>query len=126
MTLDQKDRKELIEHLLSLANHHEQESKIFFGSDSTPEAIRIKKSRQKRYADAAVKYRRWANSLQEVAEAGKMPERPQELQFAKLKGDAGMYQVWGFNWLSSEVLIYRAGEYVWFPISKVKLVAENQ
>ncbi len=42
-----------------------------------------------------------------------------------IKGDAGVYQVWGINWLSKEVLIYRAGEHLWFPIQKVKLIADN-
>ncbi|GAB1077903.1 TPA: hypothetical protein QDZ84_002890 [Shewanella algae] len=56
---------------------------------------------------------------------GVMPDKPQEVSFAKIKGDAGVYQVWGINWLSKEVLIYRAGEHLWFPIQKVKLIADN-
>lgn len=49
---------------------------------------------------------------------GNMPERVRYR--AKVKGDAGVYQVFGIDWLNGKVLLDRAG-YEWLPISKVAL-----
>ena len=51
---------------------------------------------------------------------GEMPTAP-EYQ-AKVKGDGGIYKVWGLDWLNHRVLIYRAMEYQWYPIDKIRLV----
>lgn len=55
---------------------------------------------------------------------GVMPEKP--ISEAKIKGDAGLYEVWGIDWLHRSVLINRAGEWGWFRIEKVQLIESSQ
>ena len=50
-----------------------------------------------------------------------MDELEHERVFAKVKGDAGQYQVWAIDWLGMRVQVYRAGVYEWLDISKVKI-----
>ncbi|MCV4077279.1 hypothetical protein OD785_23920 [Pseudomonas aeruginosa] len=47
-----------------------------------------------------------------------MPTAPQFV--AKVKGDAGVYKVWGFDWMHHRVLLDRAG-LEWMPIKNVAL-----
>lgn len=63
MALNEQDKAELVEMLNSMASHAEQESKIYFGGDTNEAAVKRNAERQKRQADDAVKYRRWAASL---------------------------------------------------------------
>ncbi|KSC70506.1 hypothetical protein AO888_20200 [Pseudomonas aeruginosa] len=49
---------------------------------------------------------------------GNMPTAPQFV--AKVKGDAGVYKVWGFDWMHHRVLLDRAG-LEWVPIKNVAL-----
>ncbi len=49
---------------------------------------------------------------------GTMPPAP-AFQ-AKVRGDAGIYKVWGIDWLHARVLIDRAG-LEWISIEKVAL-----
>ena len=53
---------------------------------------------------------------------GTMPPVP--AYTAKIKGDAGTYKVWGFDWLNHRVLVDRAG-LVWLAIDKVALEPVN-
>lgn len=50
---------------------------------------------------------------------GNMPERPECL--AKVKGDAGLYTVWGVDWMNHKILIDRAG-LEWTDIAKITFV----
>lgn len=50
---------------------------------------------------------------------GDMPS--QQKYTAQVKGDAGQYEVWGINWYSQQVCIFRAGELEWMDIKKIKL-----
>jgi hypothetical protein len=50
---------------------------------------------------------------------GDMPPVPKYT--AQVKGDAGVYDVWGFNWYSYHVCISRAGVQEWVCAKKVKL-----
>lgn len=47
---------------------------------------------------------------------GNMPPAPE--YHAKVKGDAGLYRVWGIDWMNHRILLDRAG-LEWFPIEKV-------
>lgn len=47
---------------------------------------------------------------------GNMPPAP-TFQ-AKVKGDSGVYKVWGIDWMNHRVLLDRAG-LEWTPIDKV-------
>jgi hypothetical protein len=38
----------------------------------------------------------------------------------KIKGDAGIYDVWGIDMLNYSIMIYRACTYEWMPYEKVK------
>lgn len=49
---------------------------------------------------------------------GSMPPAPTYI--AKVKGNAGVYKVWGFDWRNHRVLLDRAG-LEWMPIDKVAL-----
>lgn len=49
---------------------------------------------------------------------GNMPSSPNLV--AQVKGDGGVYKVWGIDWLNHKVLLDRAG-YEWTEISKVAL-----
>ena len=42
----------------------------------------------------------------------------------KIKGDAGVYEVWGIDWLNQKYYIFRSGEYEWVSASKVTLIEE--
>ncbi|EKP0311596.1 hypothetical protein ACTG16_22800 [Aeromonas sp. 23P] len=50
---------------------------------------------------------------------GNMPTPP--MLTAKVKGDAGTYKVFGFDWVNNKVLLNRTCCYEWVPISKVAL-----
>lgn len=39
---------------------------------------------------------------------------------AKVRGDAGVYKVWGIDWLNQRVLVERAG-LEWIPAEKIAL-----
>lgn len=47
---------------------------------------------------------------------GNMPQAPAFM--ARVKGDAGVYKVWGIDWMHQRVLIDRAG-LEWTAIAKV-------
>lgn len=49
---------------------------------------------------------------------GNMPPAPEFN--ARVKGDAGVYRVWGIDWMNHRVLLDRAG-LEWTPIDKVAL-----
>jgi hypothetical protein len=57
---------------------------------------------------------------------GTMPEKPNQLAFCKIKGDAGTYEVWGIDWFNHRVLVFRAGENEWLSIAKVQFLAEEE
>lgn len=59
----QEDKPELVGMLNTMAEHAEQDSQIYFGGDTTDEAIQRNAERQKRNVEDAAKYRRWAESL---------------------------------------------------------------
>lgn len=63
MALNEQDKAELVEMLNGMARHAEQESKIYFGGDTNEAAVKRNAERQRRQADDAVKFRRWAESL---------------------------------------------------------------
>lgn len=50
---------------------------------------------------------------------GIMPPNPNLV--AKVRGDAGVYDVWAIDWNHHKVQIYRALSYEWLPIDKVAL-----
>lgn len=52
---------------------------------------------------------------------GNMPAAPQCV--ARVKGDAGIYKVWGIDWLQHRVLLDRAGVYEWTPIKNISFEA---
>lgn len=58
-------------------------------------------------------------AIQRTYKKGEMPEKPSLT--AKLKGDAGIYPVLGFNWLDRTVLINRTLELVWMDMDKITL-----
>lgn len=39
---------------------------------------------------------------------------------AKIKRDAGIYEVWAIDWLNQRVQVYRAGVYEWIPLEKIQ------
>jgi len=43
---------------------------------------------------------------------------------AKIKGDAGIYEVWGINWLERKLIVYRAGEYETIPFAKIQYLED--
>lgn len=63
LALNEQDKAELVGMLNKMARHAEQESKIYFGADTNEAAVKRNSERQRRQADEAVKYRRWAESL---------------------------------------------------------------
>ncbi|WP_150306330.1 hypothetical protein [Pseudomonas saliphila] len=50
---------------------------------------------------------------------GNMPSVPEYK--ARIKGDAGLYEVWGIDWMHHTVLLNRAG-LEWTPIKNVTFV----
>jgi hypothetical protein len=48
-----------------------------------------------------------------------MPPKPEYT--AKVRGDAGTYRVWGFDWLNHLVLLDRANSLEWTSIKNVSL-----
>ena len=57
---------------------------------------------------------------------GVMPTQPDSMRFAKLKGDAGIYEVRAIDWISHQVNIYRTMEYEWHSIDKIAFVLPEQ
>lgn len=53
---------------------------------------------------------------------GNMPAAPEYR--ARVKGDAGIYKVWGIDWLHHRVLLDRAGAYEWTPIKNITFEPE--
>lgn len=54
---------------------------------------------------------------------GEMPEQPAMMSFAKVKGDAGVYEVRAIDWVGCKVCIFRALDWEWHDISKISFVA---
>lgn len=53
---------------------------------------------------------------------GRMPPRP-DIR-AKVRGDAGVYAVWGFDWMEHRVLLDRAG-LEWVDIARVEIISNQ-
>ncbi|HCM0701307.1 TPA: hypothetical protein ACPVYZ_004320 [Vibrio parahaemolyticus] len=53
---------------------------------------------------------------------GIMPEQPNDLRYAKIKGDSGIYEVRAIDWIGKQVNIYRASEWEWYSIEKLSFV----
>jgi hypothetical protein len=58
-------------------------------------------------------------------ELGEMPEQPAMMSFAKVKGDAGVYEVRAIDWVGCKVCLYRASDWEWHDISKISFVAAD-
>lgn len=43
---------------------------------------------------------------------------------AKVKGDAGTYDVWGIDWKDQKVCVYRASAFEWIPFAKIQNIFE--
>lgn len=57
---------------------------------------------------------------------GEMPEQPDNMKFAQVKGDAGIYEVRAIDWVGCKVNIYRALDWEWHDISKIAFVEPEQ
>lgn len=44
-----------------------------------------------------------------------------EQVFVKVRGDAGVYDVWAIDWFNNRIQIYRALAYEWHDLNKVQV-----
>ena len=57
---------------------------------------------------------------------GIIPKLPEEIAFIKIRGDAGIYKVWGLDHYNGKVLVDRACGVEWVSFEKCRALSESQ